>query len=438
MAFPHNSLRAFLSYAKKGLSRAIETSSKITIVTGNESADLDSLTASILYAYIRSLAPPRNAFSPLYVPLLNIPAADINLRPEFHALSNHANINLSHLVTLDDLHREQGPELKPDNTRWILVDHNKLQGDLGRKYGTRVHGVIDHHEDEDTVPQDTEPEPRVIEKCGSCTSLVIRTLRSSWDISSDGSSLSSGGGYGQDGLMINDASVTRTWDAQIAKMALASILIDTANLTAEWKVEQVDRDAVKYLETRICLSPRTAAQWNRDKFYKEINEAKRNVDGLKFNDILRKDYKQWTENGLNLGMSSAVKPLDFLAGKAIRNTSEDKEDQFVTAIGDFMAERDLTIFAIMTISTSSSGDFQKELYVQALSAGHAAASTFLKEATHELQLEDHSVPAISEMPGAMQPSSEGPWRKIWLQKDVSKSRKQVAPLLRRAMNAESS
>ncbi|KAI4189258.1 MAG: hypothetical protein L6R41_001579 [Letrouitia leprolyta] len=437
MAFPHNSLRAFLSHAKRGLSRAIETSEKVTIVTGNESADLDSLTSSILYAYIRSLAPPRNAFSPLYVPLLNIPAAEINLRSEFHALSNHANFNLSHLVTLDDLHIGQGPELKPDNTRWILVDHNKLQGSLGKKYGDRVQGVIDHHEDEGAVPHETDPEPRVIEKCGSCTSLIIRTLRSSWDASSDGSSLSSGGGYGQDGLMINDASVTRTWDAQVAKMALASILIDTADLTAEGKVEQADRDAVKYLETRICLSPRAAAQWDRDKFYQEIDEAKRNIDGLNFNDILRKDYKQWAENGLNLGMSSVIKPLDFIAGKAIQNGSEDKEDQFVTAIGDFMAERDLTIFAIITTLSSSAGEFQRELYVQALSAGHTAASRFLKEATHELQLEDHTIPALSEKPGAMQPSSEGPWRKIWLQKDVSKSRKQVAPLLRRAMNAES-
>ncbi|KAL9027848.1 MAG: hypothetical protein Q9196_003693 [Gyalolechia fulgens] len=437
MAFPHNSLRAFLSHAKKSLSRAIDTSQQITIVVGNESADLDSLTSSVLYAYIRSLAPPRHAFSPLYVPLLNIPAADISLRPEFYALFNHANIDASHLVTLDDLPKEPGSSLKPENTRWILVDHNKLQGKWGKEYGARVHGVIDHHEDEGAVPQDTNPEPRVVEKCGSCTSLVIRTLRSSWEGSSDGSSLSSGGGYGQDGLMINDAVVTRTWDAQIAKMALASILIDTANLTDESKVEQADREAVKYLEAKIYLSPQAAAQWNRDKFYQDLDGVERNIDGLSFNDILRKDYKQWTENGLKLGMSSVVKPLDFVAGKAVRNASDDKEDQFVTAVGDFMADRDLTIFAIMTRSTSSSGEFQRELFVQALSAGHAAASTFATEARQALQLEDHSVPALSEKPGAMQPSSEGPWRKIWLQKDVSKSRKQVAPLLRKAIAAES-
>ncbi|KAI4137273.1 MAG: hypothetical protein L6R39_007370 [Caloplaca ligustica] len=440
MAFPRNSLRAFLSHGKQSLATAMHSSKKITIVAGNESADLDSLTSSILYAYIRSLAPPRNAFSPLYVPLLNIPAADISLRPEFEILFRHANISAGHLVTIDDLlnPEDRSEHLQPENTQWCLVDHNKLQGPLGERYSDRVHGVIDHHEDEGAVPQFTDPEPRVIEKCGSCTSLVIRTLKSSWEASTGDSSLSSGAAHAQGESLANDASMTRTWDAQVAKMALASILDDTANLTAEGKVEKADVAAVEYLEAKISLSPKDAAQWNRDEFYEEINAVERNIDGLDFNDILRKDYKQWTEAGLKLGISSVVKPLEFLAQKATQDDSDvDKETQFVTAIGDFMAVRDLTVFAIMTTSTSEAGEFQRELYVQALSAGHAAASTFAKEAVNELKLEDHGIKALEGKPGAMQPSSEGPWRKVWMQRDLGKSRKQVAPLLRRAMAAES-
>ncbi|KAL8827163.1 MAG: hypothetical protein Q9170_007121 [Blastenia crenularia] len=435
MAFPHNSIRAFLAHAKTSFSKAIEKSQRVTIVADNESADLDSLASSVLYAYIRSLSPPRNAFTPLYIPLLNIPATDISLRPEFGALFHHAGFHATDLVTLDDLPPEQESKLKPENTRWILVDHNKLQGALGMKYGGRVHGVIDHHEDESSVPQDTDPEPQVIEKCGSCTSLVIRTLKSSWDASSGSSSLSSSAAHAQGDSLANDASISRKWDAQVAKIALASILIDTANLTATGKVEEADKEAVKYLEAKINVSPQDATRWNRDEYYEEINTAKRNIDKLSFNDILRKDYKQWTENGMNLGISSVVKPLDFLAKKGTKESDGDKEDHFVTAIGDFMAERDLTVFAIMTTSTSTDGQFQRELYTQALSAGHAAASSFSEHAAEELQLEDHSIPALSEKPGAMQQSSEGPWRKIWLQKDVSKSRKQVAPLLRKAMAA---
>ncbi|KAL8672062.1 MAG: hypothetical protein Q9168_003457 [Polycauliona sp. 1 TL-2023] len=432
MAFPPNSLRAFLSQAKKSLFTAIQSSQRVTIVVGNESADLDSMTSSVLYSYIRSLAPPTDAFTPLYVPLLNITAADIRIRPEFDVVFQHANIDASRLVTLDDLAESKEASLKPENVSVILVDHNNLQGELGKNYGTRVQGVVDHHEDERVHASESGPEPRVIEKCGSCTSLVIRTLRSSWDSVGD-LSLASGAAHAQGDSMTNDASIMRTWDAQIAKLALASILVDTANLTAEGKVEKADVEAVKYLEAKIKLSLRDAAQWDRVEFYEAIDAAKRNIDVLGFEDILRKDYKQWRENGLTLGVASVVRPLGFLAEKAIWSSSEDKEDQFVTAIGDFMAARNLAIFGIMTTSTSQSGEFKRELYVQALSSGEAAARSFAEQAKEALKLEDHEVALLSEKPGAMQPSSEGPWRKIWLQKDVSKSRKQVAPLLRKAM-----
>ena len=458
MAFPQNSLRAFLRYAKRGLSTAIESSGRVTIVVGNESADLDSLTSSVLYSYVRSLVPPSGAFTPLYIPLLNIPAAEIRLRPEFEEVFSHANIDASHLVTLDDLPEANERSLDPEDTKFVLVDHNSLQGELGKKYAARVQGVIDHHEDEGRVCSETSHDPRVIEKSGSCTSLVVRTIRSSWESIAGGSSLASGAAHAQGDSSVNGESTTRTWNAQIAKMALASILIDTANLTAEDKVEEADVEAVKYLESKIKLSPPDAAQWDRDKFYESIDSANRNIDAMDFEDILRKDYKQWTENGLNLGMSSVVKPLEFLIKKVGGDLSEDKQQLFVTSIGNFMATRRLTIFAIMTTFTSKSGEFQRELYVQALPSGYAAAHVFAEQAEVELRIEDHEVASCKEL-GSVEPLDQGPWyapfppfcgrystsddfhskidhvnrRKVWLQRDVSKSRKQVAPLMRKAM-----
>ena len=428
------------------------------MVVGNESADLDSLTSSLLYSYLRSLAPPSGAFTPLYIPLLNISAADIRLRPEFEAVFHHANIDASHLVTLDDLPKANGRSLDPEDIKFVLVDHNNLQGELGKKYAARVQGVIDHHEDEGTVCSDTSPEPRLVEKCGSCTSLVVRTFKSSWESSTGGfSALASGAAHAQGDSFENDASVTRIWDAQTAKMALASILVDTANLTAEGKVEEADVEAVKYLESKIKLSSQDAAQWDRAKFYESIDSAKRDIDAMNFEDILRKDYKQWTENGLNLGVASVVKPLKFLIGKVGGDRSEDQH-LFVTFISDFMAARSLTIFAIMTTFILSSGKFQRELYVQALPSGRAAAQRFAQQAKEELRLEDHEIALLYEKHDSMESSHEGLWyapfpllwmfltsdifqfhidhvnrRKVWLQRDVSKSRKQVAPLLRNAM-----
>lgn len=390
--------------------------------------DLDSLSSSLLYAYLRSSNPPRSAFTSTYIPLLNISASDIIIRPEFTALFSHMNISASHLITLDDLPPPEKLEerLKPANTRWILVDHNRLQGTLGSVYSNRVQGVVDHHTEENSVPQDTSPEPRVVEKCGSSTSLVIRALRSSWDAISD-SPLSSGASHAQEKFLSEDLAVARTWDVQLAKMALASILIDTTNLTAEEKVETPDQQAVKFLEAKIQLSPTTAKIWNRNEFYNEINEAKQDIGDLEMNDILRKDFKKWTEKGITLGISCVVKPLTFLISKA--KTEEQNPDPFSNAVEAFMSKNEISVFAIMTTSTSS-GAFKRELLLQVSPSNSSLMSKFLEQATTSLGLEDLVLNGIS--PSASSDTT-GAIRKVWLQKELGKSRKQVAPLLREAM-----
>ena len=313
------------------------------------------------------------------------------------------------------------------------MDHNKLQGELGSVYSSQVYGVIDHHEEENAVPQDTDPDPRTIEKCGSCTSLVVRYCKSTWDAISS-SSLSSGAGHAQGDSLVDDGAVSRTWDAQVAKLALSSILIDTANLTSKDKVEQVDKDAVAYLEAKIQFSPKVAKIWDRTEFYREINSAKKNIQDLALKDILRKDYKGWTENGKKLGMSSVVRPLDFLAEKAGNENPETSRGEALDEIIErFMSQRDLSIFAIMTTSTSPEGQFRRELLLQCRADGADIASRFEKESTNQLGLESLPIDDIEEHDGATESKSGICWRKVWLQKELGKSRKQVGPLLRNAM-----
>ena len=357
--------------------------------------------------------------------MLNIPGNDVGLRPEFAAVFHHANISASHLITLDDLPSSSELErlLPPKNTRWILVDHNRLEDALGPTYSSRVHGTIDHHDDEVSVPTDTDPEPRVISKCGSCTSLVLSYLRSTWDILSS-SALSSGGGHAQGDSLVDDTAVSQGWDAQVSKLALASILIDTRNLQDKGKTTDVDVEAAMYLEAKIRLSGRDARTWNRTEFYEEIDHAKRALDGLSLRDILRKDYKEWTERGLRLGISSAVKPLSYLAQKAETDTPASAFDQ---TINDFMTSRRLNIFAIMTASNTPDGHFQRQLLLQSRPDSHKIALRFEQDAQPDLVLESTRDLAIK----AHDPSNDA--RQVWTQRNLSMSRKQVAPLLRKAM-----
>lgn len=216
-------------------------------------------------------------------------------------------------------------------------------------------------------------------------------------------------------------------------MALASVLIDTADLTAGDKVEVVDREAVEYLEAKIMMSAREARTWERGSFYEEIDRAKRDIGSLQLRDVLRKDYKAWREGEKELGISSVVKPLQFLVQKAKVEASDQTErEPFDQAIDSFMNERHLAVYAIMTTSTTSSGHFQRELFLQTRPDGTSAAERFVDQASSALGLEALN-PSSDHSDHRLRPVHSQTYRQIWLQKEVGKSRKQVAPLLRMAM-----
>jgi exopolyphosphatase len=385
-------------------------------------------------AYIRSSAPPANAFSRLYIPILNIPAKDINLRPEYIALLPHANVDSETLITLDDLPPSDSlkSKLLPENTNWILVDHNVLQGNLGSHYSERVHGVIDHHDDEHKVPNDTGSEPRIIEKSGSCSSIVTNYCREAWDAIS-AQAVSSGVAMARDDASHsnNDAASASLWDAQVAKLVLASVLIDTANLQNQDKVTKHDTDAVHYLEAKIAASTQDSKRFDRDQFFKEISDAKEDIGQLKLHDMLRKDYKQWSEGTQVLGISSIVKNIDFLADKAVEEQyGENKSENFLLAVKAFAEDRRLGMFAIMTTFTSAKGEFRRELFLSATNTECVqAALRFAKNSTTQLGLTrwHGSIENIDR-------SEDICWHRIWQQGQVQHSRKQVAPLLRQAMS----
>lgn len=376
------------------------------------------------------MAPPKSAFTPLYIPITNMPASGISLRPEFLAVFKYANIEPSHLITLDDLPglADIQAKLKPENTRWILVDHNALQGQLGRIYSHRVHGVIDHHDDEGKVPKDTGDEPRIVERSGSCTSLVANYVRPTWDTLS-GSALSSGAAHAQGDSLDDDDAVVKRWDASVAQLGLASVLIDTANLQDRSKTTEHDRKAVEFLEANVMLCPQLATSFDRTAFYEAIDAAKKDIESLKLQDILAKDYKEWDQSdGQKLGISSVVKPISFLGSKANEEAGTASSEALLAQLRSFATGRDLDLYSIMTTSTSAKGEFQRELLLWAFSDRAVSwAKRFTDKSREELGLADWDGDAeLGRSEG------NGQWRRVWWQRQVQHSRKRVAPLLRQA------
>ena len=281
-------------------------------------------------------------------------------------------------------------------------------------------GCIDHHKEEHAIPKLGNPEePRIVETAGSCTSLVVNEFRSTWQSLTTAASQSSvAQAQGDQAVGADDVAVRRTWDAQIAKLGIASILVDTQALRDENKTTEHDKYAVGFLEAVIQLAPRVGVTFDRESFFQAISAAKRDVDSLDIDGLLRKDYKQWKEGSMVLGISTIIKPLSYL----IKKTDGDK---FKQVLQDFAGKRKLSLLALMTASTSEAGDFQRELLLLAVqSEAEVIFRTLEHDAADELQLSAWN----EEKLGGSDDSF-----KVWWQRDLSKSRKQVAPLIRDIM-----
>ncbi|QSZ34301.1 hypothetical protein DSL72_005891 [Monilinia vaccinii-corymbosi] len=410
MPLPRVSLSSFLSLSKSALNGAIKSGEKVTFVVGNESADLDSICSAVLLAYLRTYS-PRNRTRALYIPLSYLPRADLALRPELGPVLERARLRVGDLLSLDDL--REG--LKAEHTKWIVVDHNALKGDLGKVYGERVRGCIDHHEEENKVPKEevceAEGEMRIVEKSGSCASLVIGWGRGDWSEMRRGE---------EDGDTVS-------WDRELAYLALGPILIDTNNLQSKDKTQKSDIEAVQFLESLIEKAPKIGeTPWDRDQYFSSISTAKEDIGQMSLRDILRKDYKQWNEGGMNLGISSVVQGLNFLLSQV------GSKERFLEILGGWGRERRLDVCAVMTTSHSN-GVFRRELLVWGLGEkGVQCLKRFKVEGEEKLGLKVWGN-GVLDLNVDGEGKGEREMRHCWEQYRVENSRKQVAPLLRQSM-----
>lgn len=453
LKFLRSALQTHSRFVAGGLSRAEAP----VYVIGNPSADLDSIISALVYSYFA------NTTSRRHVPLLNLPNVASGpelrrLRPEFVKalwLSTQPPVNgdeawdetaesagpllREHILTVADFAThtkqrgsDQGERLTADA---VLVDWNSLpsraaDGQQGKgsldglpNVDFRVIGCVDHHANEGFCAP--EISPLLITTSGSCASLLVQALGSigAWPGCQEG----------------DDALSTTREEAQVAQLALAPILIDTANLTAEDKVTPHDTSAHDILLRKINQAG-VQASAKHDDFYTQILETKQNsLDLLTVEEVLDRDYKQWTETSsshpskpLNIGFCSMVKSISWIVEKA------GGPQAFLDKLCTFAAQRELGIVVVMTAFTSKTSDkFCRELLVCALDDGLAtdALKSFVSQAASQLGLEEWSARDDDERDilTIKRTLDNEPSRRIWLQTDVTKSRKQVAPLIRGAV-----
>jgi exopolyphosphatase len=279
----------------------------ITVVLGNEAADLDSMQASILYAYFLNATAAVTA-----VPVINIPRQDFKLRTEAVYLITQAGIDPEHLVFADEIDLQSLQAQRKLSV--VLVDHNRLAAPQ-EPLSDAVTGIIDHHRDEELFPAAS---PRIIEPVGSVATLIAeRMLAEKKDLVSDG----------------------------VALLLLGTILLDTVNLDPE--AQRATEKDINTVETLLSITG-----VDRKQLFDDLQREKFNVSALDTPDLLRKDYKEWKLGSVTLGIASVLLPItDWVA----------KDSSLPASMGAYAKERSLDVLISMNAYTAPA--FTRELAV---------------------------------------------------------------------------
>lgn len=286
-----------------------------TVVMGNEAGDLDSLASSLGYSYLAS----KLKNSPT-VALVQTPRTDLYLRAEnLHALSL-ANLDPSNsdLLCIDDTPLSH--PLNSSFSKFVLVDHNTLLAPF--RGSGKVVGILDHHADDKTHP---DAEFREIEPVGSCASLVAKHFQNEWT---------------------PEADVPH----EVATLLLTAITIDTGGLKPDDKGTPTDVDAARFLFAVSTLGQGNSFDGaaSLKSLAKDLHDQKADVSHLNTRDLLRRDYKELTFGGLQVGLSTVP------VGLKVWTEREDfKKTEFFESLEDYMAARKLNVLGVLTTYKSA-------------------------------------------------------------------------------------
>ncbi|KAI7887962.1 uncharacterized protein EV154DRAFT_519145 [Mucor mucedo] len=341
---------------------------KKVLVSGNDSADLDSIISSLLFAYLSHTTQESNT---LYIPIVKVPKGDLELRPELKFVLTQVGLDYRKLVTIDMV-----SEIISEPTDIVLIDHNQLTAPFATEsWSEHVVGVLDHHVDEGLY---TDAPFRVIQMVGSCVTLVLQHFQ---------------------------VKPTSPWLTQeMAHLAVAPLLVDTVNL--KWDLGRTTESDVQVfgiLQHKLELVP--------EAFFKSIEKVKSQVDSMNNYDILRRDYKEFPNvNGYKIGTSAVT--WHFRAWVEREGGAE----AISQAALEYAKERELDMEVIFTAfdhdREGKGGDYRRELAVFVVNPELMGVKESL-ETNKDLQLKP--MPFDS---------------RFYEQGNIKMSRKQVWPLLK--------
>lgn len=259
-------------------------------------------------------------------------------------------------------------------------------------------GIIDHHDPEDMFSQIAPSMKRYdIQKSGSCASLVANWIMGKSSAYEFSPSVENG-----DRIFENEKGA----NGEIAQLLLSAVLVDTANLTV--KVTPNDPPAVDFLS-------RFVSDLDLQKFYSEIQAVKSSIEGMSLEDLLRRDYKEYDTSLGKLGISLVLRDISYL---------RDNFPLFEKEVHAYGKDRKLKVHIVMTVSGQGKEFHRGGLVI--------TDDSKVMQAIREQGEEQYGF-KDAEMFGVFADTEEGLLGWVYVQNDLTASRKQIAPMAREIM-----
>ncbi|RLV95619.1 Exopolyphosphatase [Spathaspora sp. JA1] len=396
-----SSIKKYLVQLKQKVdSKSLKTPYRV--VTGNQSADMDSVISALSFAYFTNLQTQQDV-----IPLINIPRKDFRLRRDIEMLLKSHSISEDILYFVEDFAKlsENG------KVHLSLVDHNNPQGqELQKAYAdslVEVVSIIDHHADEGEF---ATANPRIIRSCGSGSCLIFNYFYESY------------------------LSKSNMLPTDVIELLLGPLLIDTSNMTQ--KVEQPDIDAFAVYKQALATEgiktfaiPSADGADQFDQYYSSLKKAKKDLTGFSFFDILLKDYKQFTFSGKTtqprVGFSSIGKSLKWV-------TKNYTPQEIQTTLSNSLKELGIDLFIITSSYTQKKTDIYTREFCYYYETKDIELFQHLDELSKDKLELNQDIYGWKKMKDSIKflQSSPNSTFKIYNQHNIAASRKQIVPIIK--------
>ncbi len=276
----------------------------MVIVTGNKSADLDSIVSAYVKALLES---KKNRNMKECIALINIPKKELKLRPEVVFLFKRLYLDMEFIIFREDLHAANLKNRSANGSlEIIMTDHNIPEEPL-KNYYRNIVEIIDHHKDSNYLKQIKK---RTIIHTGSCSTLI--------------------GEQFLDFLENDEIKWDKKQKGLIANLLYSAIYVDIDHLTEKYGLDlNRDRRMLKYLKPLITLE---------DSFFPELVNIKFDTSSLTVDEHLIKDYKNWEYSNIPYGISSVLAGMEEM---------DKNNHNWVKALETFLKVQNIQILFVM-------------------------------------------------------------------------------------------